>query len=99
MEFMPLNKQSAVGSLMLILDAASGLFIYLSMTASKYYGLKYSTRFGFLTHIVATIACCFSIPESPKWLIEMQRFEAAQKSLDTIAKWNRRPLIFNKKDF
>ena len=53
---------------------------------------------GYLMQIFAFFGC-FILPESPKFLIEQNNLVGARKSLEKIAKWNKKQLIFNENDF
>ncbi|XP_037699481.1 solute carrier family 22 member 16 [Choloepus didactylus] len=35
------------------------------------------------------VLCCWTLPETPFWLLSQARYEEAQKVLDKMAKWNR----------
>uniref|UniRef100_G3TYG1 Solute carrier family 22 member 16 n=1 Tax=Loxodonta africana TaxID=9785 RepID=G3TYG1_LOXAF len=41
------------------------------------------------TVTVPFVLCCWMLPETPFWLLSEERYEDAQKVIDTMAKWNR----------
>ena len=59
----------------------------------------YFTLFGFVLSTLNIISCYFFVPESPRLLIEQQRFQEARISLQRIANFNGVKLNFNEADF
>lgn len=58
----------------------------------------YYTLVGYVWQIVGTLLVCL-LPESPRFLVSMGKLKEAKKSFETIAKWNRKELVWDESKF
>ena len=98
MEFIPMNRRTAVGTTFMIVWAIPILVIMCFYMQSEARNWLVPTLIGFCLKVYAVFGSMM-LPESPKWLIEQRRLDEASSCLETIAKWNNRRLTFNDKDF
>ena len=86
------------GTIFCVFEASIMLFgtMYFALSQSKNW--LYIAMTGYIMQLISLVGICF-LPESPKFLIEKNRMREARKSLEKIAIWNKKRLVFNPSDF
>lgn len=58
----------------------------------------YYTLVGYIWQILTVLLVGF-LPESPRFLVSVGKLDEAKKSLETIARWNRKELVWDESQF
>ena len=69
--------------------------IYLEFISKR---AQYFLIIGYAVQLWATLSCFF-LPESPRLLIKQNKFDDAEASFKLIARWNRKPLVWDEQEF
>jgi MFS family permease len=86
MELVPRCKRTYYGTLINVLDGLITMLgvAYFCFVSKDWF---YFVGVGYILNLSTTISV-FKLPESPAWLIQMQRYDDARETLETIAKFN-----------
>ena len=96
-ELTPKNWQTPVTSIWFIEDAAIYVVAILYFWLISKHWIYY-TLVGYVWQILATLLVCL-LPESPRFLVSVGKLDEAKKSFETIAKWNRKELVWDESLF
>ena len=92
-EMFPVHLQAYAGIPWMVLEAIIPLFCALYFWKVDTNWVKYF-MFGYSMQIFAFIAS-FIIPESPRFSLEMRRYEELKETLEKIARWNRKKFTWS----
>ena len=81
-----------------MVEGSAMLFATLYFALSQRPNWLYCAMIGYVMSLISLFCICF-LPESPKFLIEKNRMKEAKQSLEKIASWNNKRLVFNPTDF
>jgi hypothetical protein len=95
-EFLPLNRQTLVGTILQLNNGFVAVYTVIYFWFISKYWIPIQVFGGFLT-IVSMVGVWF-LPESPKFLLTMKRYDDARAAINVITKVNKKDPFTGKFD-